>query len=157
MRGRKPKSLELKILQGNPGRRPLPSPGGPFVEGIPEKPPHLDEDASEEWDRLTTALVGILSPASRGTLLCACDAYSQLTASNRVLKEHGSTYTTISESGSTLIRQRPEVRMRENARRAYQLALSELGASPVGHTRVRTLPASRPAKPTGISKFFTTR
>ena len=155
MRGRKPKSLELKILQGNPGRRPLPSPGGPFVEGIPEKPPHLDEDASEEWDRLTTALVGILSPASRGTLLCACDAYSQLTASNRVLKEHGSTYTTISESGSTLIRQRPEVRMREAARRSYQLALSELGAAPVRHGHVRKLPTAESVKPSGAARFFT--
>jgi hypothetical protein len=37
MRGRKPKSLELKILQGNPGKRPLSS-AGPFIEGIPEKP-----------------------------------------------------------------------------------------------------------------------
>ena len=153
MRGRKPKSLELKLLQGNPGKRPLSS-AGPFIEGVPEKPEDLDEDASQEWDRLTSSLAGILSPASRGTLLCACDAYSQLMAAKRVLNKEGTTYTTSGEGG-LMIRQHPQVRMREAARRSYQLALSELGASPVGHTRVRPLPASRPAKPEGIARFLT--
>ena len=153
MRGRKPKSLELKLLQGNPGKRPLSS-AGPFIEGVPEKPEDLDEDASQEWDRLTSSLAGILSPASRGTLLCACDAYSQLMAAKRVLNKEGTTYTTSGEGG-LMIRQHPQVRMREAARRSYQLALSELGASPVGHTRVRPLPASRPKEPEGMARFLT--
>lgn len=153
MRGRKPKSLELKLLQGNPGKRPLSS-AGPFIEGIPEKPKDLDKDASEEWDRLCDSLAGILSPASRGTLLVACDSYSQFMAAKRVLTKEGPTYTTTSEGG-VMIRQHPQVRMREAARRSYQLALSELGAAPVRHGHVRKLPSAQPAKPSGAAQFFT--
>ena len=153
MRGRKPKSLEFKLLQGNPGKRPLSS-AGPFIEGVPDKPDDLDEDASQEWDRLTSALAGILSPASRGTLLCACDAYSQLMAAKRVLNKEGTTYTTSGEGG-IMIRQHPQVRMREAARRSYQLALSELGAAPVRHGHVRKLPSAESVKPVGSSRFFT--
>lgn len=153
MRGRKPKSLELKLLQGNPGKRPLSS-AGPFIEGIPEKPEDLDKDASQEWDRLTSALAGILSPASRGTLLCACDAYSQLMAAKRVLQKEGNTYTTKGEGG-LMIRQHPQVRMREAARRSYQLALSELGAAPVRHGHVRKLPTAESLKPSGVTRLLT--
>lgn len=142
MRGRKPKPLALRILQGNPGGRPLGAPAGPFAQGIPEKPSHLDKDASVEWDRLVTTLAEVLSPASRGLLICAADAYSVLVGATRVLKRKGSTYTTRGPSG-TLIRQRPEVRMRENARRAYQQALSELGASPVAQIRLQRLPSGQ--------------
>ncbi|MEO7859751.1 MAG: P27 family phage terminase small subunit [Nitrospirales bacterium] len=152
MRGRKPKSLELRLLEGNPGRRPLSS-AGPFIEGIPEKPEDLDEDASQEWDRLTIALAGILSPASRGTLLCACDAYSQFVAAKRVLDKEGPTYTTQGEGG-LMIRQHPQVRMREAARRSYQLALSELGAAPVRHGHVRKLPTAESLKPSGLARFL---
>ena len=97
----------------------------------------------------------MLCRASVGTLLVACDAYADMMQANVVLRAQGTTYTTVTESGSVLIRQRPEVRMKETARRSYQLALSELGASPVGHTRVRPLPASRPKEPDGIAQFFT--
>ena len=154
MRGRKPKDLSLKLLQGNPGRRPLDR-AAAFTASTPEKPEGLNALASAEWDRLVESLAPVLCRASVGTLLVACDAYADMMQANAVLREQGTTYTTVSESGSVLVRQRPEVRMKENARRSYQLALSELGASPVGQTRVRPLPAPRPAKPEGMARFLT--
>ncbi len=150
MKGRKPKPVVLRALQGNVGKRRLPRTGSLFRQGIPEKPPDLDQDASEEWDRLTTFLKDILSPASRGMLLCACDAFSQFQAASRVLRTKGSTYRTTGPSG-TLIRQRPEVRMRESARREYRQALAELGASPVSQHRVTHLP---PPDRSGVAEFF---
>jgi P27 family predicted phage terminase small subunit len=155
MKGRKPKDLALKLLQGNPGRRSLEGNAAAFVVSMPEKPSDLDAFASKEWDRLVESLAPVLCSASVGTLLVACDAYSDMMHANAVLCEQGRTYTTVSESGSVLVRQRPEVRMKENARRSYQLALSELGASPVGLTRVRPLPVNRPAKPEGMARFLT--
>ena len=154
MKGRKPKDLALRIIQGNPGRRRLEGTTA-FTVGPVEKPLNLDDDASQEWDRLTTALLDILSAADRGMLLVAVDAYSAFMGAARVLKHEGATYQTQSENGSVLIRLRPEVRMRDTARRAYAQALAELGASPVGHSRVHRLPPKPPATPEGISKFFT--
>jgi len=153
MRGRKPKSLELKILQGSPGHRPLEGSGAPFTVGIPEKPTGLEKFADEEWDRLVAHLAPILCPASRGMLLVCTDAYAQMMTANAVLQTKGTTYTTKTESGSTMIRQRPEVRMKESARRAYHQALTELGASPVAQTRVRRLP-SKQLKLTGMQRLL---
>jgi P27 family predicted phage terminase small subunit len=154
MRGRKPKDLALKMLQGNPGKRPLAA-QNPFTMGIPKKPADLGQEASEEWDRLTRTLAGILSLSDYGILRCACDAHEQMVQAVRVIHKHGPTYTSTNENGSVLIRQRPEVRMRENARRSYQLALSELGATPAGHTRVRRLPDESPSeKLTGVRRLL---
>ena len=160
MKGRRPNSIAMTLLHGNPGHRPVPS-AGPFVAGIPDKPAGLDVEASEEWDRLVTALDGVLCPASRGMLLVACDSYADMMAADRVLRTHGRTYETVGESGSTMVRTRPEVAMKQQARRSYQLALVELGAAPVRHAQVKRLPPSESATPTGLTlrlgtaRFFT--
>lgn len=153
MKGRKPKDLSLRILQGNPSKRPLSGGTAPFTVGQVKKPKGLDRYASEEWDRLTHTLAPILSPADRGMLLIAADAFSQLQTANKVLQQHGMTYESRTESGSIMVRQRPEVRIKENARRAYHQALAELGASPVAHTRVRRLPDEKPELD-GMAKFL---
>ena len=153
MKGRKPKSLELKMLQGNPGKRPLGGRPQPFAAGAPDKPKGLDPDASVEWDRLTVHLAGILSPADQGMLLVAADAYSQLMAAGRVIRAKGATYESKGEFG-VMIRTRPECRLRDSARSAYHRALTELGASPVGHTRVHPLPCEEP-EASGMGRLLT--
>lgn len=58
MPGRKPKSTALKLINGNPGRRPLNKDEPQFESGIPDKPEWFDAYESEEWDRLTSNLNG---------------------------------------------------------------------------------------------------
>jgi P27 family predicted phage terminase small subunit len=142
VKGRKPKDIALKILSGNPGKRPL------------EKPAGLDAWASEEWDRLVERLAPILSPASGGMLLCAVNAFSQLMSADKIIQEEGLTYSTNGEAGM-VIRMRPEVRIRDAARTAYHRALTELGASPVAHCRVKKLPDGNQEELPGISRFLT--
>jgi P27 family predicted phage terminase small subunit len=162
MKGRKPKDLAMKILSGNAGKRPLnrspldKSPidsREPFFAGEIEKPAGLDAWASEEWDRLVERLAPILSPASGGMLLVACSAYAQLMKADEIIQEKGFTYETNGEAG-TVIRMRPEVRIRDAARTAYHRALTELGASPVAHSRVKKLPDGNQEELPGISRFF---
>lgn len=162
MQGRKPKDLAMKILSGNAGKRPLArspldesplSASEPFVTGDIEKPAGLDVWASEEWDRLVERLAPILSPASGGMLLIACNAYAQLMKADEIIQAKGLTYETNGEAG-TVIRMRPEVRIRDAARTAYHRALTELGASPVAHSRVKKLPDGNQTDLPGIAKFF---
>ena len=55
MAGRRPKPRLLKLITGNPGKRPLrPDEPEPIV-GWPDKPP-LSRVASAEWDRLARLL-----------------------------------------------------------------------------------------------------
>lgn len=163
MKGRKPKTLAMKILSGNPGKRPLgtipldSSPladsSEPFVASEIDKPSGLDKWASDEWDRLVERLAPILSTASGGMLLVAVNAFSQLMSADKIIQEKGLTYETCGEAG-TVIRMRPEVRIRDAARTAYHRALTELGASPVAHSRVKKLPNGNQAELPGISRFL---
>jgi P27 family predicted phage terminase small subunit len=157
MKGRKPKDLAMKILSGNAGKRPLdkstPATGEPFVAGEIEKPAGLDVWASQEWDRLVERLAPILSPASGGMLLVACNAYAQLMKADEIIQAKGLTYETNGEAG-TVIRMRPEVRIRDAARTAYHRALTELGASPVAHSRVKKLPDGNQTELPGIARLL---
>jgi len=57
MRGRRPKPTRLKMLTGNPGKRPL-NPNEPRPEAtIPDAPAELSAGARAEWDRLAADLV----------------------------------------------------------------------------------------------------
>lgn len=154
MKGRKPKDARLMLLSGNPGHRPVWDTGEPFTAGEIEKPSGLDTLASEEWYRLVERLAPILSPASGGMLLVAASAFSQMTAADRIIQAKGLTYETSGEAG-TVIRMRPEVRIRDTARTAYHRALAELGASPVAHSRVKKLPDGNQPELPGIHRFFT--
>lgn len=162
MKGRKPKDERLKLLAGNPGKRPVGpdgksgrSSGEAFVQGALEKPGYLDEYESAEWDRITTMAAQILSPSDAGMVLVACSAFSDLMIARKALEEAGSrTYETENQHGQIMIRQRPEVAMLQNARTAWHRALSELGLSPVGHTRVKALPDHNQTELPGIARLL---
>ena len=54
VRGRKPKPTHLKLVMGNPGRRPLPQ-GEPAVAGVLVKPARLKGRAAQLWDEIAGA------------------------------------------------------------------------------------------------------
>ena len=74
MRGRKPKPTQLKVLDGNPGRRPLNDREPQPPEGAPEPPEFLDAEARAEWFRTAGVLqqMGTLSKADRAPLAAFC-------------------------------------------------------------------------------------
>src|SRR5687768_8026325 len=107
MKGRKPKDIALKVLAGNPGKRPVPDEGWqPFIADDIEKPAALDSYASAEWDRLIDSLGRVLCSASRGMLFCAVNAYSQLMTADEIIQRLGLTYETHGDAG-TVVRMRP--------------------------------------------------
>jgi P27 family predicted phage terminase small subunit len=74
MKGRKPKHPKIKVLEGNPGKRPitevlLEKP----MEKI-QKPDFLDKYASEIWDELAPQLIadGRLTPLTRPGFAILC-------------------------------------------------------------------------------------
>ena len=155
-RGRKPKPTILKILSGNPGRRALNHDEPAYGPGAPDKPTFLDDDAGEEWDRITSMLVSarVITKGDAGIVLVACDAYAQLRQCQKFLKEKGSlSYDASSINGGTSYKPYPEVAQRNMARRQYQSALAELGLGPSSRSKVKTLPD--PPKANGTARFFT--
>ncbi len=56
MRGRRPKPTRIKVLTGNPGKRPLNFHEPRPEPALPDCPRELSPTAQREWARLTTEL-----------------------------------------------------------------------------------------------------
>src|SRR5687768_3708732 len=78
-RGRKPKPTLLKILDGNPGKRPINESEPNAPDGVPDCPDWLDDEAKAEWARVIPELreMGLLSRADRPALAAYCTAWSR--------------------------------------------------------------------------------
>ena len=90
MRGRKPVPTRLKVLHGNPGRRPLNTfePSHPSID--PECPAELvDPLARAEWSRLIGTLShGHVQQTDRAVLVGYCLKYAQWQALEREAIQH---------------------------------------------------------------------
>lgn len=155
MPGRKPKATTLKLINGNPGRRPLNKEEPQFESGMPDKPDWFDTYASEEWDRLTTNLNGqrVFTKNDLGILVSICIAYEQLRETLAIIKAVGRSYTVEDMGGNTHYKARPECVRFETAQKEYRTLLAEIGFSPSSRSRIKTLP--EPPKPKGTARFFT--
>jgi P27 family predicted phage terminase small subunit len=92
-RGPKPKPTALKLLAGNPGKRPAQASGGRgrVRKGIPDRPPELTGEAAAEWDRLAPELdaAGLLAVTDRGTLAAYCLSYQDMLAARDAIAREG--------------------------------------------------------------------
>lgn len=80
-RGPLPKPTALRLLEGNPGKRPLDLTAGvnPKIE-VPSMPKHLSVEAKKEWKRITPLLeeLGLVSGLDRTALALYCQAAGRL-------------------------------------------------------------------------------
>lgn len=79
MRGRKPKPTVLKLLNGNPGKRPI-NPREPKPEHLSEAcPPELEQvDAKAEWERTIIPAIrrGQVTAADRVFAIAHCELWA---------------------------------------------------------------------------------
>jgi phage terminase small subunit len=89
MRGRRPKPTRLKLLAGNPGKRPLnedePIPEIAFLSVL------LNFVAKREWDRLVGELVTLrlLTNLDRAALAAYCGAYALWAEAMEAIQKFG--------------------------------------------------------------------
>jgi phage terminase small subunit len=83
-RGRKPTPRGIKLLKGNPGRRPI-APEVEFRPGVPDRPAFLDAAARREWDRVVAELgpAHVLVKAEQMVLAGYCCAVSRALRAER--------------------------------------------------------------------------
>ena len=91
MKGRKPTPTRLKIVRGNPGKRPLNKNEPKPTQKLPACPAFLDRAAKREWKRLAPDLteIGLLTAADMAIFAGYCAAYSTFTQAQTKLREHG--------------------------------------------------------------------
>ena len=137
--GRRPKPTQLKVVQGNPGRRPL-NEDEPTPERVaPMCPDHVSEKAREVWDDLAAVLLnmGVLTEADAYAFERLAECYAEVVDCRESIEEHGRTYATRTQSGGVMVRPRPEVAMLADADRRFRAYLVEFGLTPAARSKVK--------------------
>lgn len=95
-KGRPRKPTKLKVLHGNPGRRPLPESEPEPTVGAPEPPEWLEDEALAEWGRVVPELaaIGLVALVDRAALAAMCQSWADYVAAERAVGADGATVKT---------------------------------------------------------------
>ena len=139
MRGRKPKPTILKVLDGNPGKRPLNDQEPCPSHGIPDQPDWLDAEAQAEWVRVTAELsdMGLLTLADRAALTAYCTAWSRWVEAEAMVKKFG-TIVKSPEKGFPM--KSPYLSIADQALETMRKLMVEFGLTPSSRSRIRVPP-----------------
>lgn len=141
MKGRRPKPTHLKLVTGNPGKRPVNRKEPKVPRSRPSAPVHLSDKARETWGFVTGLLdrMGVLTEADSVALEMLCEAYADYLAARVELKAFGSDYyATETAGGDKMHRVHPAVAQKNDADRRIRAWLAEFGMTPSARARVRT-------------------
>lgn len=155
MNGRPPVPVSLKVLRGNPGKRPVPQEPQPATWAqLPEPPDYLSADAKDEWRRISTELyrLGLLTIVDVHPFAAYCQAYARWVQAERAIAQMAKNdlltgALMIKTSNGNAI-QNPLVGTANKAASDMVRFANEFGLTPVARTRIA---ANRMAKP--ASKF----
>lgn len=136
MRGRRPKPTRLKVLTGNPGRRPLNADEPRPEPTIPDCPPELGPVARREWDRLAAELASlkILTALDRAALAAYCNAYGLWAEAIEAIQKYG----TMVKSPTGYPIQSPYVSIANRQAEIMMRIASEFGFTPASRSRIST-------------------
>jgi P27 family predicted phage terminase small subunit len=127
--GRKPVPTALKLLRGNPGRRPIRPDLEPRPEpAIPRCPPELGRLAKKEWRRIAPKLfkLGLLSQTDRAALAAYCATYQHFIEAEVAIR-----------AAAPDCDVRSVVRIQAAALTLMHRYLTEFGMTPASRSRVR--------------------
>lgn len=148
MRGRKPQPTVLRILRGNPGRRPIQDDEPAPSAVLDLKPPDwLDSEAQAEWTRLAPLLsqLGVLTETDTGALTAYCEAWATWKGATQKIRQFG---MVIKGKEGDLPVVSPYVKIAHNALTHMRGLLIEFGMTPSSRTKIHA-----PKKPEAVSKW----
>lgn len=154
MRGRKPKPTAQKLLDGNPGHRPI-SLNEWKPSGIPTCPAGMSKEAKKEWRRISKELLaaGLLTTVDRAILANYVSAWAiwyQATTELEQLRQ-----TAAAEGKSNLIfrtktgylAQHPLIGTINSAASEMRKCAAELGLTPSARSRLQVDPPTKGEDP----------
>lgn len=135
-RGRKPVPTKLKIVRGNPGRRPLnENEPKPEVIAAPPAPDYMNELAQNEWERMASKLseMGLLTALDLPALEFYCQCYARSREAEDELQKTGITIET--KHGNVI--QNPLVGIANKSKELAAKFLVEFGMTPSSRSKVK--------------------
>ena len=126
----------MKILEGNPGRRPL-NKKEPKPTGMPTCPRHLSKEAKAEWRRIAKELktIGLLTTVDRAALAAYCQHWAHWVEAEQKLQEDGISLVYRSPGG--MYRKNPWLQVADEAMKGMLSFLGEFGMTPSSRTRIQ--------------------
>ena len=136
MAGRRPTPTHLKVLAGNPGKRPLPVDEPKPEIKAPEPPDYLCEIALEEWNRIVPELLKLklVSEIDRTGVILYCESYARWVTAIQDIKTLG----TVVLTGSGTLMKNPAVNVANESLDAIRKMLVEYGMTPASRSKVST-------------------
>ncbi len=138
-RGPPPKPTALRLLQGNPSKRPLNSREPTPKAGTPRCPEWLDEEAKACWKWLLAQLrdMGLVTQADAQAMINYCDTWSRWKRAVVFLQKNGDVYTVKDEAGKVkYVQQWPQVAVARNLLSALNRYQQEFGLTPAARSRI---------------------
>jgi len=147
-RGPPPKPTALKLLAGNPGKKPLNAREPQPRTSTPHCPEWLSDDAKKVWRRLVPELkvMKVLAAVDADALAAYCHTYTRWREAEEFLSKHGMVYPIRDDQGRVkCMVQFPQVAIARNlllVLRAYQ---QEFGLTPASRSRIQIGEPAAPA------------
>jgi P27 family predicted phage terminase small subunit len=169
MAGRRPKPTHLKLVTGNPGKRPPPKNEPQPDLAIPNVPHWLSDAGKVEWGRIVHELdkLGLMTNLDAMALAAYCQAVADWQDAEEHIRKFGKVIkspirtttrtvkgvTTTEQSGGYPI-QSPMVALRNRALDQMHRFLTEFGMTPAARTRVSADHAKKPSADDKAGKYF---
>ena len=136
MLGRRPKPTRIKLLTGNPGKRPLNEDEPQPEPSIPDCPAELSELARREWDRLAIEFgpLRVITNLDRAALAAYCGAYALWAEATEAIQKFG----VMIKSPSGFPVQSPYLAIANRQTEIMMRIASEFGLTPASRSRIVT-------------------
>ena len=134
MRGRRPKPTRMKVLTGNPGKRPLNEHEPRPIPVVPDCPPELGLAAQREWARLVGELssLNMITKLDRAALATYCGAYALWAEATEAIQKFGA----MVKSPTGYPMQSPYISIANRQAEIMMRIASEFGFTPASRSRI---------------------
>ena len=142
--GRRPKPSALAHIGPRSHKKPNEREPQPR-RALPECPPHLDDEAQREWNRVALELYqcGLLTIADRAILAMYCQMWSRWRKAEAELRKSGLTM----QDPYGKVMAHPLVKIVQDTLHKMTAAAAELGLTPAARTKIQVSPPSGAAPP----------
>ncbi len=155
-RGPRPEPTALKVLKGNPGKRPLNDREPEPRADAPRCPSWLNKDAKAKWHQLVPELkkMRVLTVVDGDALTNYCQTWSRWRAAEEFIQRHGDVIPIKDDKGNVkYLQQVPQVSIARNLVQVLNRYQQEFGLTPSARTRIKIMPKQTKAT-SGVAKFL---
>lgn len=158
-RGPAPKPTALKLVGGNPGKRPLNLAEPVPPDGEIVKPTLVAEDeiASAEWDRIISPMIAckMVKPLDVGSLIQWCLTWARFEKVARFIRDKGTTYPIYNRHRQVVATKEFPQAAEFRRLQPILIALSrDIGLTPSARSRIASEGAPAKDKSALAQKFF---